>query len=287
MRDYSNRLCRFFSDRGICHGNLLKVVGALICTQPNSISSFQWSFFALLSLSSREQADKTNEALERELSNTSDTEAQIALDSLETDTLTLDSMINVQPMSGSKTLSKELSFTDFDEELVDSLHESGASFEEILNELDIQQASFFKKYITSQALRLYLKKGAGFLSVFYSAITFVLFISIPIFALFLKLLYYKGRPYTHHLVFAFDFFAVLFIGFISHIVIVKTITLPDSWLGVLYLLIVLHLFLSLKFFYRQKWLTTILKSVVLVLMFSIFLIPLSLILTGAFAFLVY
>jgi hypothetical protein len=245
---------------------------------------FSVIFFFLLSLSTRYQSERADEALEKGFSSG---EVINVMDSLQVDSSMRDSMINQKLFSDTASLSTDI-LGNFDKEKVDSLHKEGANFEEILQAAGVKKDDHgIKRYLAAQSLRLYLKRGAGFLDIFYGTIAFVLFISIPIFALFLKLLYFHRGPYVHHLVFTFDFFAVLFIGLLINIILIKIAAQPSALLVVLYMLLVLHLFLSLKFFFQQKWLVTVFKLTILLTLFSFFLIPLSIILTGTIAFLIY
>lgn len=110
-----------------------------------------------------------------------------------------------------------------------------------------------------------------------------LFVFLPIFTLFLKLFYIRRKfTYVDHLVFVFHcqtvFFMLLSIFFILNMFI------KNEFTGIFMLLFLIYLFIALKVFYRQGYLKTFIKFILLNLTYlfiSIFGIVLVLFLSFA------
>lgn len=91
----------------------------------------------------------------------------------------------------------------------------------------------------------------------------VIFLLLPVFAFFLKVLYWR-RLYAEHFVFALHFHAFLFL--------LATVALVAWSIPVLQLLVLgvlVYLFVALKQVYRQSWILTAAKYVVLFLAYNI------------------
>jgi len=80
--------------------------------------------------------------------------------------------------------------------------------------LDTNTPSWFKRLVFEQWLKFYKERDAeAVFKTFYNAVPIALFFLLPIFALLLKLLFFKRGRYAHHLVFSFYFFSYLFAVF--------------------------------------------------------------------------
>ncbi|MFZ1291516.1 MAG: DUF3667 domain-containing protein [Melioribacteraceae bacterium] len=103
----------------------------------------------------------------------------------------------------------------------------------------------------------------------------VMFILLPLFALFLKLLYIRRKIlYIEHLVFSLHIHTFIFI------VLIISIFIPNIYIiMVLILIILIYLFLSLLNFYQQSVLKSLLKFVLLIAIYLITLLPTFLLLT--------
>ncbi|MCB0445017.1 MAG: hypothetical protein KDC68_05085, partial [Gelidibacter sp.] len=130
--------------------------------------------------------------------------------------------------------------------------------------------------------------GGNVLKAFYDTIPIALFFLLPLFALILKLLYYKKGAYANHLVFSFYFFSYLFTVF-SILVICDLIW--KNFPGWIMLLVTLsnffYLFLGVKRFYQQGWFLSFLKTSLTTFIFISLIIPSAAIIMGFFAFLYY
>jgi len=99
----------------------------------------------------------------------------------------------------------------------------------------------------------------GFLDLFPK----LLFLLLPLFALYMKLLYLKrSHFYVEHLVFALHFHTLIFI------VLLLSKVLPGAALPVLVLLGLVYLTLSLRRVYEQSWGVTLIKLLVLMVVYG-------------------
>jgi hypothetical protein len=112
---------------------------------------------------------------------------------------------------------------------------------------------------------------------------YLLFFSLPLFALVLKLLYLRNKKvlYAGHAIFSIHQYIFSFILILT-IMIFDELKKPTgfSFLGVIGIILMavwpLHLLLSMKHFYRQGWFVTILKMIALnifglVIIFALFI----------------
>jgi len=131
-----------------------------------------------------------------------------------------------------------------------------------------ESESFFirkAKYISSQGkegTRLFWKEVVN-------QIPKVLFLLLPLFALILKLLYIRQKLYfVEHLIFSLHFHTFLFM------VLILTIFFPKWFLIIPVILIILiYLIVSMRNFYQQSWLKTILKYIILLNLYILLTIP--------------
>lgn len=166
---------------------------------------------------------------------------------------------------------------NFNQKKVDSLISINAPESEILKLLGLKENnSKLKKYLYSQMLKIYKKQGVGLLTAFYNTISLSLFFLLPLFALLLKLLFYKKGSYSYNLVFSFYLFSFLFIAH-SLIMVSSFFGNIPAWIELLlFAAISIHLLLSLYRFYQSGFFITFLKTGVLLFLFTTFLLPLTL-----------
>ncbi|BAO77214.1 DUF3667 domain-containing protein [Winogradskyella sp. PG-2] len=164
---------------------------------------------------------------------------------------------------------------DFNKVKVDSLIAVGANEDIIYKEMGMaDDASYFKRNIVYRGLLNLIKgsdSGVGnMLRRAFDAIPITMFILLPLFALILKLFYFKRGRYSYHLVFTFYFFSFLFTLF-AILMAINRFIIPIN--GFIIALIVLstffYFYLALLKFYGRHWLTTLIKSGVITFIFSI------------------
>ena len=148
--------------------------------------------------------------------------------------------------------------------------------------------SFIKQRLYKQALKFYKKRqGGSILQAFYDTIPIAMFFLLPIFAFILKIFYFNKGRYAHHLVFSFYYFSFLFTAFSIILGANMIWDIPDwiDWLAALSTFI--YLYIALIRFYGQGWFLTFIKANMVSFGFLIFVIPLTAIILGLFAFLFY
>lgn len=100
----------------------------------------------------------------------------------------------------------------------------------------------------------------------YKNISWLMFFLMPVFALYLRLLYFRRKQYySEHLIFSVHFHSILFI--------ISTLWLLQGMLkwhlgGYFFLLMLAYLILSIKRVYTQSWKRTIFKSLFLLIIYG-------------------
>ena len=138
-----------------------------------------------------------------------------------------------------------------------------------LDSLDYQK-TFWNTFFYQQVINIHKNiqqsktdGGKSYVKTLTSYISISLFVFLPLFTLFLKLLYIRRKfTYMEHLVFVFHTQTVFFLLFILFYILdlfVKTTAF--SW--VFTLLFLVYLYKALRYFYQQSRRKTILKFVIL------------------------
>tara|TARA_R110000868_G_scaffold85582_3_gene240646 strand:+ start:520 stop:1581 length:1062 start_codon:yes stop_codon:yes gene_type:complete len=261
-------------------------------------------FFFLFSVITRESTQKFDTALKKGFDKTEaiidSIQIKPLLDSVQTDELLkplkdnkvnigidykeLDSIIkskNKKPIVNS-------SF-NFSEKKIDSLIAINATDSEVYKVMGLnEEAGAFTRKLYSQALKFYKQRNGGsILQAFYDTIPIAMFILLPIFALLLKLFYFRKGSFSHHLVFAFYFFSFLFMVFSILILINLMWKIPIFLLGLIIISTFLYLWLAVKNFYKQGYLLSLIKSGIISFMYLSFVIPLAVLIIGITAFMLY
>ncbi|WP_353777662.1 DUF3667 domain-containing protein [Winogradskyella sp. 3972H.M.0a.05] len=203
----------------------------------------------------------------------------------EEDVKAMDSIVKSE---ASKPKNANMSF-DFDEKKVDSLLEAGASNKEIYAAMGMDDdAGFFTRKFYGQMLKFYKDKGLGSIfQTFYDSLPIALFFLLPIFALILKLLYYKRGRYSHHLVFSLYFFSYLFTAFMLLYLINMIVNIPN-WIDFLIVLSTFfYLWIAVKRFYRSGWILSFIKSGIATFIFLIMVAPMAAGIVLLFSFMFY
>ncbi|WP_369998166.1 DUF3667 domain-containing protein [Winogradskyella sp.] len=209
-------------------------------------------------------------------------EAELGLSKEETKVL--DSIANVKVPKEDV----EMNFS-FNERQIDSLIAEGATDEELYKAMGMSEdAGYIQRKLYAQGLKFYKTMGFGQIyQTFIDSIPLAMFFLLPIFALLLKVFFYKKGRYAHHLVFSFYYFSFLFVVFSIIFGINRFIDIPDAidWLIVLSTFI--YLLLAIIKFYGQNWFLSILKSGIVSFLFLLFVLPLSFTILGFIAFFFY
>ncbi|WP_299126186.1 DUF3667 domain-containing protein [uncultured Winogradskyella sp.] len=268
-------------------------------------------FFFIFSFTVRKQTDTLN----RELKKTLNSKEVVVLDSIEI--RKRDSIAHVKDSTTRKEIEKTLKSNKFitgmsdkqidsivnlenlpkkndisfgfNEKEIDSLIEANASDKEIYKTMGLEEDDgWFRRKMYTQALKFYkARDGGNVLKAFYDTIPIALFFLLPIFALIIKILYYRKGRYAHHLVFGFYFFSYLFTVFSIIFGINLIWDIPDwiDWLVAFSTFI--YFIIALKRFYGQGWFLTFFKGSVATFTFMAIVIPTAAIIIGLFAFMFY
>ena len=191
-------------------------------------------------------------------------------------------------VSKTETKSTDLTF-GFDDKKVDSLIAIDASNDAVYKAMGMSDdAHKYKKRFYEQALKFYkTRKGGSILQTFYDTVPIAMFFLLPIFALILKIMYFRRGRYAHHLVFSFYYFSFLFTVF-SIIIGVNFIWDIPDWIDTLVAVSTfLYLFIALKHFYQQGWFWSFFKANVTAFLFLMFVTPLTFVFLSLFAFYFY
>jgi hypothetical protein len=264
-------------------------------------------FFFLFSFISREQVQNVNKIFKEELKTTPNLGSKIVnnkLDSINIDAFTqkltdknilskmalndavaIDSLVNAAKNNQSNSV---LDF-EFDNNEIDSLIGIHAEDDAIYKVMGMKaDASVFQRKLYAQALKFYKQRNGGsILQSFYDTVPLAMFFLLPIFALILKLLYFKSRRFAHHLVFSFYFFSFLFMLFSISIFVYLIWGITGWIIGFMLLSNFIYLLFALKRFYNQGYFWSFIKSGVATFLFLLLVIPFATLIVGLSAFLFY
>ncbi|NNK11967.1 MAG: DUF3667 domain-containing protein [Flavobacteriaceae bacterium] len=177
---------------------------------------------------------------------------------------------------------------DFDKKVLDSLIAIDAPQNEKLKAMGMEDdASGLSRRFYEQMLKFYVQRGGGILTTFFDTIPIAMFLLMPIFAILLKIFYWKRGSFAHHMVFSFYFFTFLFTAFCIVILANKIFEVP-IWLEVLLAFsYLLYLILALRNFYRSSWLGAIIKANMISFVYMLIILPVAFVGIVFMAFMLY
>lgn len=157
-----------------------------------------------------------------------------------------------------------------------------------LQALGMDEASgLVEQIFLKQYLKFHKQRGGGIVQAFFDTIPIALFFLLPIFALVLKLIFSKRIPYTHHLVFSFYYFSFLFIVLTLLTALNLMGEIPD-WVNQLFWLFsILYLWGAIHNFYQYSWKRSFFRSLLVLSINLLFIIPLSFVLVLITSFVFY
>ena len=170
----------------------------------------------------------------------------------------------------------ELTF-NYDRKKVDSLIAIDAPEPEILKAMGMKDnAGFFAKRFYQQLLKFQKNSGVGILQAFFDSIPIALFFLLPLFAILLKIFYWRRGRFSHHLVFSFYYFSFLFIV-LSLILGINYITEIPDWIDWLVIMSTFfYLIFALRRFYQQGFILSFIKGSFITFMYMLFILPMAL-----------
>jgi len=148
--------------------------------------------------------------------------------------------------------------------------QGGPELKVAFDDLELPMERFLEKYrvegfldrlFVRQQLRM-IERGENFGVYLLSNASWMLFLMMPLLALLLKLLYIRrGFFFVEHLIFSFHTHSFFFLVFIAMILLGPL--QPALVLPLLFLWLMLYFYLAMRRVYRQGWLKTLLKYVLL------------------------
>jgi hypothetical protein len=197
----------------------------------------------------------------------------------------LDSVIGL--VTNPKKIDNDFNF-GYDSKKLDSLITAEASEKEQLKALGMNDdAGFMKKLFYKQGLKFYKNKGGGIVQAFFDSVPIALFILLPIFAIILKIFYWRRGTFAHHLVFSFYYFSFLFVTLCILLGINYFIDIPDwiDWLAVMSTFF--YLVFALRAFYQQGVFVSFLKASMASFVYMMFVLPIAGLIMAALTFAFY
>jgi len=188
--------------------------------------------------------------------------------------------------SKSKNIKNE--FLGYDTKKLDSLIAAEAPEKELLMGIGMKEdAGFFKTLFYKQLLKFHKNKGGGILQALFDSIPISLFILLPIFAMILKVFYWRRGTFAHHLVFSFYYFSFLFVLMCILLGINYFKDIPD-WIDTLAVMSTfLYLVFALRKFYQQGFFISFIKACMASFVYMLFVIPIAVLIMLALTFAFY
>lgn len=148
--------------------------------------------------------------------------------------------------------------------------------------------NYFEKKFYPSVLKLYKNRDPG--SIYLAAIDTIpiaLFIILPLFALLLKIFFYKRGRFAHHLVFSFYLFSFLFTVFSAILAINFVWKVPLSIIVIISFSTFFYLLIGIKRFYRRGWFVSFIKTAFITFIYFHFILLPAIVGIIAFSFLNY
>ncbi len=175
----------------------------------------------------------------------------------------------------------------YDSKKLDSLIDAGAPEKEQLAFMGMKEDDgYFQRKFYEKWLKFNKQEGGNIVQVISDTLPIALFFLLPIFALILKLFYWRKGRFAHHLVFSFYYFSFLFI-ILTILVGVNQLWDIPGWLETIMIIYTfVYLWLSQRHFYGQGYFVTLLKSGTVAFIYLMFNLTVSigLIIIAAFMF---
>lgn len=176
----------------------------------------------------------------------------------------------------------------YDTKKLDSLIAIGASEKEQLQSLGMKEDDgFLKRQFYKQVIKFHKNRGGGIVQALFDSVPISLFILLPIFALLLKVFYWRRGRFAHHLVFSFYYFSFLFTVLCIIFGVNYIIEIPD-WIDFLVLLSTFfYLVFAVKNYYEQGFFISLIKSSMLTFIYMMMVVPVAVFIMLALGFLFY
>ncbi|MBT8180686.1 MAG: DUF3667 domain-containing protein [Eudoraea sp.] len=258
-------------------------------------------FFFIFSFTIRKADNKVSEAIKKGM------EQEINLDSIP---LKQDSLALAEAKKVLKKSQKTIGLTDeeireidsvmasepevvsvdfgFKREQLDSLIAAGAPLDQKFKAMGMKEdADAFTRRFYTQMLKFYEQRGGGILQALYDTIPVAMFLLLPLFAVLLKVFYWKPAIFAHHLVFSFYFFTFIFTTFCTILLVNKVWEIP-SWLEMIITFsFLIYLMIALRNFYKSSWIGAFFKAGIISFLYMLIIVPMAAIGIVTVAFMLY
>lgn len=178
------------------------------------------------------------------------------------------------------TINQELSteLLPFQKDKLDSLIANGAPEAEKLRAIGKKEdAGIFVTKVFTQLLKLYEQKGNGILKTLFDTIPIAMFFMLPLFALLLKIFFWRRGTLAHHIVFSFYYFTFLFTT-LSILILANTFLSIPIWTDVLVVFsVIIYLVLALRHFYESRWSGAIIKANLISFLYMLIVLPIAMV----------
>lgn len=173
--------------------------------------------------------------------------------------------------------------------ILDSLVAVNAPLDDQLAALEIDQSSpWIERIFAEQYLKFHVNRGGGILQSFFDTIPIALFFFLPVFSLLLHWIYRKKSPFAHHLVFGFYFFSFLFLLLSIFLVWNRLFVINSMYSkGVVAVLIFVYLWKSSQRFYEETAKKSFIKTIAVMGINTLFILPFALVVILVASFLFY
>ncbi len=223
-------------------------------------------FFFFLSLKTNSFRSEINQGIYEEFTGNIHLTDSLTIDSSAVDSLTLDSThANLLLSDSTKQPTFKESVNQYD------------SVSELNLAKPPKELLKSKNYFVRQIGKILEKKGQNVFDLFFNMISIAIFLLVPIYAFFLKLLFYKTHNFTQNLIFSLYQFTFAFIIAIVYLSLYNLDT-QDYILTIIVLLFFIHLIFAFRNFYNKSILNSIFKATLQTSIFTIILLPVTFIL---------
>jgi len=184
-------------------------------------------------------------------------------------------MAEIDSVMTSDPQAANLSF-GFEREKLDSLIAAGAPLDLKYKAMGMKEdANAFNRRFYAQMLKFYEKQGGGILQALYDTIPIAMFLLLPLFAVLLKLFYWKPATFTHHVVFSFYFFTFIFTTFCTILLVSKVWEIPMGLEVLICFSFVIYLMIALRNFYKSSWVGAFFKASIISFLYMLIILPVA------------
>ncbi len=184
----------------------------------------------------------------------------------------LDSLIALGP-AALPADSSDWPVTDWESMVIERMVDEGYTNEEILDSLHVEDQAFWRKFGMTRYVRVSNSSESEVQGSILSNIPIMMFFILPIYALLLKMFYWRKGKYIHHLIHSFHIHSFTFFIFsIAWAVALIGGLETEQVILVPVLLVTIYIFLSMKIVYGQKILPTLFKLIAIGIIYNILMV---------------